>query len=441
MLLTDLYELTMAQAYFDEGLRGEAVFELFARTLPPQRRFLIAAGLEQAVEYLESLRFTPAEIEKLGKLELFSAAFLAELGTLRFTGSLAALAEGTPFFAGEPILRIKAPIIEAQLVESRLLNLMHLQTVIASKAARFVLASDGRRLVDFGMRRAHGSEAAIYGARAAYLAGFDGTATVEAGIRFGIPLSGTMAHSYVEAHEDEESAFRHFLAAQPKGTTLLIDTYDTQRAARRVALLVEERRHQGAPDAVGAVRIDSGDLRQQAHAVRRILDAEGLSGLHIVLSGGLDEHRVRSLVRSGTPVDGFGIGTDLAVSKDAPALDMAYKLVEYEGKPRFKRSPGKATLPAAKQVFRHRAADGGWLDDCIALEHEAEPGEPLLLEAMRRGRRIAELPSLETVRRHCRRQLEQMPESLKSLEEKECGYPVGVSPQLEALARALEASA
>jgi nicotinate phosphoribosyltransferase len=439
-LLTDLYELTMAQAYLHEGLQGEAVFELFVRTLPQSRRFLVAAGLEQALQYLESFRFTEADVETLRKLGTFSAEFLAALSVLRFSGSLRALAEGTPFFAGEPLLQVTAPIIEAQLVESRLLNLLHFQTVIASKAARFTLASGGRPLIDFGMRRAYGAEAALLGARAAYLAGFDGTATVEAGARFGIALSGTMAHSYVEAHDDEESAFRQFLAAQPLATTLLIDTYDTERGARRVAQLVLERRRQGAPDGVAAVRIDSGDLAGEARTVRRILDEADCGKLQIVLSGGLDERRVQSLVRSGTPVDAFGIGTSLAVPEDAPSLDAAYKLVEYAGQPRRKRSPGKETLPGRKQVFRRRAADGAWSGDWLALEDEAIEGEPLLQEVMRHGRRIDGPLALEASRDHCRGQLRQMPESLRTLEDREGDYPVTVSERLQALVAAMDAN-
>jgi nicotinate phosphoribosyltransferase len=437
-LLTDLYQLTMAQAYFEEGLAEEAVFELFVRTLPPARRVLIAAGLEQVIEYLEGLRFSSGEIKFLRTLGMFSAPFLAELSGLRFTGSVHAMPEGTACFAGEPLLTITAPIIEAQLVESRVLNLIHLQTVIASKALRFVLASRGRPLVDFGMRRAHGQEAALYAARAAYLAGFEATATVEAGRRFGIPLSGTMAHSYIEAHADEATAFRRFVESREEATTLLIDTYDVERAARAVVKLVQERRGRGATAGVAAVRIDSGDLANQARAVRGILDAGGCESVKIILSGGLDEQHIERLLQSAVPADAFGVGTALAVAQEAPALDMAYKLVEYAGTPRRKRSPGKATWPGRKQVFR-RKADGGWAGDRIALANETSAGEPLLREVVRAGHRVTALPALAQSRTHCHIQLEELPAGLRTLEPGCGNYDVSVTPGIEALTAQLDA--
>src|SRR5579862_2076162 len=437
-LLTDLYQLTMAQAYFDEGLHADAVFELFVRTLPPTRRVLIAAGLEQVMEYLEGLQFGSGDIEYLRTLGRFSAPFLAELSRLRFTGSVRAMSEGTACFAGEPLLTVTAPIIEAQLIESRVLNLMHLQTVIASKALRFVLAARGRALVDFGMRRAHGQEAALYAARAAYLAGFEATATVEAGRRFAIPLSGTMAHSYIEAHADEATAFRRFVESRPQATTLLIDTYDVERAAHDVVRLAQERRERGAAAGVAAVRIDSGDLALEAHRVRRILDAGGCQEVKIILSGGLDEQHIRRLLESDVPVDAFGVGTALAVAQEAPALDMAYKLVEYAGTPRRKRSPGKATWPGRKQVFRSTVG-GTWVSDCIALENERPAGRELLHEVMRAGRRVTAPPTLVEIRAHCRLQREQMPEAIRTLEPGSSGYAVSVSRDVEALAARLDA--
>ena len=437
-LLTDLYQLTMAQAYFDEGLHADAVFELFVRTLPPTRRVLIAAGLEQVMEYLEGLQFGSGDIEYLRTLGRFSAPFLAELARLRFTGSVRAMSEGTACFAGEPLLTVTAPIIEAQLIESRVLNLMHLQTVIASKALRFVLAARGRALVDFGMRRAHGQEAALYAARAAYLAGFEATATVEAGRRFGIPLSGTMAHSYIEAHADEATAFRCFVESRDPATTLLIDTYDVERAAHDVVKLAQERRERGASAGVAAVRIDSGDLALEAHKARGILDAGGCQAVKIILSGGLDEQHIERLLESGVPVDAFGVGTALAVAQEAPALDMAYKLVEYAGTPRRKRSPGKATWPGRKQVFRSTVG-GTWVSDCIALENERPAGHELLHEVMRTGRRVTAPPALAEIRAHCRMQREQMPEAVRTLEPGSSGYVVSVSREVEALAVRLDA--
>lgn len=437
-LLTDLYQLTMAHAYFALGMRERAVFELFVRRLPPTRRFLLAAGLEQIVEYLESLRFAPADIDFLRTLRLFPEDFLEHLASLRFSGSVHALAEGTPFFANEPILRVSAPILEAQLVESRLLNLAHFQTLIASKAARIVFAARGRGLIDFGMRRAHGAEAALFAARAAFLAGFDGTATVEAGQRFGLALSGTLAHSFIEAHPSEMQAFRDFVSAQGMPTTLLIDTYDTERGAHRAVELCRELEAAGAAGRVQAVRIDSGDLGAHARAVRRILDDGGCPEVQIVLSGSLDEHRIEALVAAGTPVNAFGVGTSLDVSSDAPALDMAYKLEEYAGRARRKRSPGKLTWPGSKQVFRERGTTGELLQDCIALEGEPMPGEPLLREVMREGRRVVELPPLTAIRERTREMLAQLPSQVRALGEGVAGYVVNISPGVKAAAAALD---
>lgn len=440
VLLTDLYELTMAHAYFDLGMRETAVFELFVRRLPSARRFLLAAGLEQIIQYLESLRFTPGDVEFLTRLRIFPDNFLSYLSTVGFTGSVHAMAEGTPFFANEPILRVSAPILEAQLVESRIMNLMHFQTVIASKAARCVVAARGKRLVDFGMRRAHGAEAALYAARAAFLAGFDATATVEAGRQFGIPLSGTMAHSFIQAHDYEEQALRNFVAVHGRRTALLIDTYDTERAARRVAALARELKESKGPGQVQGVRIDSGDLGAQARAVRSILDTHGAQDVEIILSGSLDEYRIESLLAAGTPVDAFGIGTRLDVSEDAPSLDMAYKLEEYAGKARRKRSPGKATWPGPKQVFRERNSTGLLSGDSIALATEIQPGEPLLQEIMRNGRRVARLPSLTEMREFCRQRVAELPASLRILSMEESQYPVRVTDRVRALAASLDAS-
>jgi nicotinate phosphoribosyltransferase len=437
-LLTDLYQLTMAHAYYELGMDAIAVFELFVRRLPPTRGFLLAAGLEQIIEYLETLQFTPDDIEYLSSLKLFPARFLDYLSTLRFSGSVHAMAEGTPFFANEPMLRVTAPILEAQLVESRLLNLAHFQTLIASKAVRSVISARGRRLVDFGMRRAHGAEAALYAARAAYLAGFDATATIEAGRRFGVPLSGTMAHSFIQAHDREEQALQNFVTAMRRPTTLLIDTYDTARAARRVATLIRELRSTHEPGSVQGVRIDSGDLGSQARSVRQILDSLGAQDVEIILSGSLDEYQIDSLLREGTPVDAFGIGTRLDVSEDAPSLDMAYKLEEYAGKARRKRSPGKETWPGPKQVFRERDASGLFAGDLIALVTDHRPGEALLREVMRHGRRTVALPSLADSRDYCRQLLAQLPPALRTLQGEAADYPVRVSDGVRALAATLD---
>ncbi len=435
-LLTDLYQLTMAQAYFELGMSDTAVFELFARRLPATRRFLLAAGLEQALKYIEQLHFTEQDLEYLARLGLFSQRFLDHLSTLRFSGSLHAMPEGTPFFADEPILRVTAPILEAQLLESRLINIVHFQTLIASKAARCVIAARGRTLVDFGMRRAHEADAALFAARAAYLAGFEATATVEAARRFAIRPSGTLAHSFIEAHDREEDALRNFVRVQGGETTLLIDTYDTERAAQRVANLARELRSGGVTDhGVRAVRIDSGDLAAHARAVRSILDQHGCHHIEIVLSGGLDEHLIDRLVASGVPVDAFGVGTSLDVSADSPSLDMAYKLQQYAGKPRRKRSPGKETWPGAKQVFRERDSNGFMGCDRITLDgEERAAGEPLLEEVMRGGRPIGSPPGLDAIRTRCRSEIERLPPALRVLEDGPTAYPVLISDAVRALA-------
>jgi nicotinate phosphoribosyltransferase len=437
-LLTDLYQLTMAQAYFELGMRDNAVFELFVRRLPETRRFLLAAGLEQALEYIEGLSFSADDIAFLASLGRFRRDFLDYLGNVRFTGAVHAMPEGSPFFANEPLVRVSGPILEAQLLESRLINIVHFQTMIASKAARCVIAARGKQLIDFGMRRAHEADAAVLAARAGYLAGFDATATVEAGRRFGMPLSGTLAHSFIEAHDREEQAFRSFVLASPEPTTLLIDTYDSARALQRVIALAREFARCGSGHGIGAIRIDSGDLAAQARTARDALDANDCRGIRIVLSGSLDEQIIARLTSSNVPVDAFGVGTALDVSADAPALDMAYKLQEYAGKPRRKRSPGKATWPGVKQVFRERSASGEYLCDRVARVDERPGGEPLLIEVMRDGRRSAPSPTVRAVREHCSAEMRALPQQLRRLDTGGTPYPVSISDTLQALAATVD---
>jgi nicotinate phosphoribosyltransferase len=441
-LLLDLYQLTMAQSYFLSEMQQPAVFELFTRQLPQSRHFLIAAGLEQVVDYLENLHFSGSDIEYLAGTRLFCTRFLDYLAGLRFSGSLHAMPEGTPFFANEPIVRITAPIIEAQLVESRILNIVHFQTLIASKAVRCVLAGGGRRMVDFGMRRAHEADAAVFAARAAYLAGFDATATVEAGRRFDIPLSGTMAHSFIEAHEREEAAFREFVTSCSGEATLLVDTYDTRRATERVGKLVRERAIRGEPSRIRAIRIDSGNLADDARAARSILDRHLCHEVEIVLSGGLDEQGVAELVRANVPVDAFGIGTALAVSADAPALDMAYKLQEYAGKPRRKRSPGKATWPGTKQVFREHDIHGQLRSDSVGLDMETLPGQRLLVPVLEEGRRVVALPGLRSIRESCARQVSHLPRWMREITRggEDWEFEVRISDELLALTAHFDAT-
>ena len=433
-LLTDLYQFTMLQAYHAEGMNEPAVFELFSRRLPPERGFLLAAGLEQALDFLENLRFTAAELDWLTDCGRFSPEFVAAFEHFHFTGRVDALPEGTAFFANEPVLRVIAPLSQAQLVESRLINLIHFQTLIAAKAARCVLAAPNTLLVDFGMRRAHGAEAALLAARANYLAGFAGSATVLAGMQFGIPLFGTMAHSLIQAHDREEEAFERFAAAQPGNVTLLIDTYDTEAAARKLVNLAPRLQQRGI--LIKGVRIDSGDLAEHARQVRRILDEGGLSDVTILGSGDLDEHRIAELLALGAPFNGFGIGTRLDASTDVPTLDMVYKLQEYAGRPRRKRSEGKATWPGRKQVYRRIAEDGTFISDCLGLADQPQPGEPLLQPVMRDGKRLAPPESLAEIRARVQQQLAALPPALRANQTEP--YPVEIAPGLQELAAQLD---
>ena len=425
-LLTDLYQLTMVTAYHALGMEREAVFEFFVRALPARRGFLLAAGLEQALDYLGSLCFGADELRWLEATGRFTPAMLTRLEGFRFSGHVDAMPEGTVFFAGEPILRVTAPLPEAQFAESRLINLLNLQCMVASKAARCRLAAGICKLADFGLRRAHGAEAGLLAARACYVAGFDSTATVEAGRRFGIPLTGTMAHSFIQAHDSEAAAFRDFARVHPRGVTLLIDTYDTLRAAREVAAL----RRDGVP--VDAVRLDSGDLASLSREVRDILDAGGCREVRIVASGNLDELEIARLLAAGAPIDSFGVGTRLDVSADAPYLDCVYKLQEYAGRPRRKRSSGKVTWPGRKQVFREYESAGRIARDTIGLLDEALPGTPLLRPVMRDGRRLSQ-PLLEEVRSVAAREMASLPEYCRSLEAPRPILPA-ISPGLRAAA-------
>jgi nicotinate phosphoribosyltransferase len=430
-LLTDLYQLTMLQGYHDQGLAEMAVFELYVRHLPPQRGFLLAAGLEQAVDYLENLRLTSQELDWLASTGRFSPKFLESLAQLRFTGDVSAIPEGTVFFPNEPILRVVAPLPQAQLVESRLLNLIHLQTLIASKAARVVLTARGKGLIDFGFRRAHGAEAGLLAARAAYLAGMAGTATVAAGMAFGIPIYGTMGHSFIQAHDDELEAFEQFAHAQPQNVIFLIDTYDSEAAAAKVVTLGP--RLQEAGIAIRGVRLDSGNLANHARRIRLILDAGGLQHVRILASGNLEEQSIQALIESGAPIDDFAVGTRLVTSTDAPYLDCVYKLQEYAGRARRKRSEGKATWPGRKQVYRRINTDGRMEADVLTLEHDEQMGEALLQPCLRAGKRLEPAPSLADIRQRAALQLASLPEHLQRLEV-EPPYPVIIAPTLYALA-------
>ncbi len=425
-LYTDLYELTMLQTYREHGLQARATFELYSRSLPAGRNYLLACGLDSALAYLESLAFGPealAALEGLG----FPVPFLDWLGGLRFTGDVDAMPEGTPAFAGEPLLVVEAPVAEAQLVETYLINQLHFQTLVASKGARIVQAAAGRPVADFGSRRAHGTEAGVLAARALYIAGMASTSSVAAGARYGIPVSGTMAHSYVQARGDDLAAFRDFAETHPE-TTLLVDTFDTLAGVRAV---VELARELGDAFRVRAIRLDSEPLGELAARARRLLDDAGLAGVRIVASGGLDEHEVARLVGSGAPIDAFGVGTRAVTSADAPTLDAVYKLAAYAGKGRLKRSRGKETLPGRKQVFRERSASGVAERDVLARAEERREGEPLLVPVMRGGRRLAAgREGLERARERARAESARLPERLRALEPARPPYAVVVSDEL-----------
>jgi nicotinate phosphoribosyltransferase len=436
-LTTDLYELNMVQAYLDRGEDKEAVFEFFVRRLPPRRGFLLAAGLDDALDYLQTLQFSAADIDWLKSTGRFRANLIDYLAAFRFTGEVHAIAEGTVCFANEPLLRVTAPLPQAQLVESRLINILHYQTLIASKAARMVLAAPGKILSDFGLRTAHGAEAGLYSARASYLAGFAGAANVAAGERYGIPIVGTMAHSFIQVHDSEIGAFEDFARARPEGVVLLIDTYDTEQGARKVVELAPKLKADGI--AIRGVRIDSGDLAAHARMVRHIFDEGGLRDVIILVSGGITEEVLQSMMRDGVPIDGYGIGVNLAASVDVPALDCAYKLQEYAGRARRKRSEGKATWPGRKQVWRAYDAQGRLCGDILSLENDAQAGEPLVEPVMRGGKRLAPAPTLAQIRERAARDLARLPEPLRKLEPG-ADYPVTIAPALKALADEIDSA-
>jgi nicotinate phosphoribosyltransferase len=428
-LFTDLYQLTMAAAYIRAGVEPVATFSLFVRRLPPERGFLLAAGLEDVIEYLRALRFTDEALRWLGSLGRFEPAFLDRLRRLRFTGEVRAMPEGTVVFAEEPILEITAPLVEAQLVESAVINLVHLPTMVASKAVRSVLAAEGRALAEFGLRRAHGTDAAMKAARAAWIAGFDSTSNVLAGMQNGIPQSGTMAHSFISAFDDEMDAFRAYADAHPDAAVLLLDTYDTVAAADKAARVARELAERG--HRLAGVRIDSGDLDQLSRAVRRVLDAGGAAGVPIVVSGGMDEDDVERLVSAGAPIDAFGLGTRIDTSADAPSLDMVYKLVRVDDRDVLKLSAGKETWVGPKAVYRFVGPDGRFARDLLAAADEPPPAgaEALLAPVMTAGEPLLASPSLDDVRARAAAQVAALPDPVRRLRDA-APYPVEISAVL-----------
>jgi nicotinate phosphoribosyltransferase len=425
-LMTDLYELNMAASYLRRGMDGRATFSLFVRRLPPRRGFLVAAGLEDCLTYLESFRFVAEDLDWLAQAG-FDSATVDALARLRFTGDVHAVPEGRVVLADEPLLEVTAPIAEAQLAESILLNQVTYQTAIATKAVRCRLAAGHLELVDFALRRTHGVEASLAVARLSAIAGFVATSNVEAARRFGLRAAGTMAHSYIEAFEDEAEAFRAFAADRPGQTTFLVDTYDTRRGVDRA---IEVIRELGAGDDA-AIRIDSGDLAASARWARERLDRAGLTGVRILVSGGLDEYDLERLVQEGAPIDAAGVGTRMGVSADAPTLDSVYKLVAYGDRPVLKLSAGKVTLPGAKQVWRRRPID----DDLLAGREEPAPSgrEPLLVPVMQGGARVGPVDTLRAARERLQEDLAALPATALGLEDPS-PPPVRVTTTLTALA-------
>ena len=439
-LFTDLYELTMSASYFRESMRESATFSLFVRTLPAGRSFLVAAGLEDVLEYLAGFRFSADALRYLGGLGFFDPRFVEFLGDVRFTGTVRAVPEGTVLFPDEPFLEVTAPLIEAQLVETAIMNICHLQTVLASKAARVVLAARGKPVVDFGLRRTHGIDAGLKAARASHIAGAVMTSNVLAAMHYGIPPSGTMAHSYITAFAREMDAFRAFTRAFPDRSILLIDTYDTIAAASKVVTVAREMAATG--HRLTGVRLDSGDLLTLSREVRRVLDEGGFRDVRIFASGGLDEDAIDRLLGAGAPIDAFGIGTRMNVSADAPYVDMAYKLVRYDGRDVLKLSPGKETWPGEKQVYRRMGPDGRFSGDSLALADEPSPApdaQPLLAPVMANGRIVAPHPALAAIHERCARQLAALPDGVRRLTGAD-RYPVTPSERLVARQRAVAAA-
>jgi len=435
-LFADLYELTMAASYQAHDLDQPATFDLFARHLPPRRGYLVSCGLDTALDYLERLRFDDTALNYLASLDLFDESFLSMLSGLRFTGEVRAIPEGELVFPNEPIVQVTAPLVEAQLVETFLLNCIGYQTMIATKAARVATACGDRTFVDFSPRRDHGTDAALKTARAAYVGGAVATSLVLAGQAYGLELSGTMAHSYVMRFDNEADAFLTYARDFPGRAIFLIDTYDTERGARTVVDLAGKLEPEGLLPR--AVRLDSGDINTLSRSVRAILDDGGLTEVQIFASGDLDEYRIEELMSAGAPIDAFGVGTQLGTSGDAPHVAVVYKLVEDASGPKVKLSEDKVTLPGSKQVFRN-AGDGGELEgDVLALESEQiADARPMLQPVMRGGRRLAAAEPLAALRDRCRVSLAALPPRLRALEPEPPAYDVRTSPGLDALVRQL----
>ncbi len=431
-LLTDLYELTMAASYFDHQMFEPATFSLFIRNYPPSRCYFVSAGLDDVLSYLQDLKFTPEDLEYLEETELFKPEFLSYLDEFSFKGDVYAIPEGRLFFVNEPLLEVTASLIEAQIVETFIINIMNLQSMIATKASRCVHAAWPRKLVDFSLRRTHGADAGLKVARASFIGGFIGTSNVLAGKIYGIPIFGTMAHSFITSFEDEIDAFRAFAYTFPEDTVLLVDTYDTLSGTRIAAEVGKEMARQGME--LKGVRLDSGDIARLSKEARDVLRKKGFEKATIFASGGFDEYKIKRVLDKGGDIDSFGVGTKMGVSADAPYFDMAYKMVQYAGRPVLKLSPGKMTLASEKQVFRFTTSKGKLKRDVIGLRDDIlTEGEPLLKKVMSEGEITAGLPSLSQIQKSFLDEFSLLDKKYKSIDKEGKEYPVDLSPRLKSL--------
>jgi nicotinate phosphoribosyltransferase len=437
-MLTDLYELTMCASYFDNRKLEPATFDLFIRRLPPNRSYFLFAGLEQILLFLKEARFNEKHTAFLKK-QGFKDDFLDYLRSFRFTGEVWSVPEGTVVFPTEPLIRVTAPIIEAQIIETFILNTINLQTTIATKASRVVNAAKDRPIIEFGLRREHGTDAGMKVARCSYIAGCTGTSNVLAGMKYGIPIFGTMAHSFVMSFKKEIDSFRAFTKTFPDKSTLLIDTFDNLKGAEKAAKVAKELEKRGFK--LGGVRLDSGDLAEISKKIRKLLDQNGLDYVKIFASGDLDEYKIEELLKKGAKIDAFGVGTRMGTSEDRPYVDVIYKLCEkIDGNGKFapimKLSEGKVTLPGRKQVFRVKDKRGNFVKDIIGLENERIGGEPLLIKVVEKGKMVYDLPSLEEIRKNALENLSKIPQKYRKLKDAP-RYPVRLSLGLKRLMKDL----
>ena len=431
-LFTDLYELTMAAVYFEQAMFEPASFSLYVRSYPPRRSYFVAAGLADALDFLAALKFTPEDLAYLESTKMFKPEFLSYLENLRFTGDVYAIPEGRLFFTNEPILEVAAPMIEAQIVETFLINALGFQSMIATKASRCVHAAWPRKLVDFSLRRTQGMDAGLKAARASFIGGFIGSSNMLAGRQYGIPVYGTMAHSFITSFDEERDAFRAFVRTFPENSILLVDTYDTLTGAKKAAEVGKEMAARGQK--LKGVRLDSGDMAQLSRKVRKILDDEGLSDTMIFASGAFDENKIKKVLDEGAAIDSFGVGTKMGVSADAPYLDLAYKLVQYNGRPVLKLSPEKKSLASEKQIFRFTDDSGRLKKDVIGLRNDDFPeSESLLKRAMAGGAIVSPSPSLLQIQKTFLDEFDRLDAAHKSLAKAKRNFPVALSPRLKSL--------